>query len=110
MSGGDILEIIVANELRKGVDQTYIQHIILKDGVTTKCVEYFKKIGNVDYHIIFPRVFFKVNINNRYVINGTINSSILEVIYLDEDYAKCIRELEKVILEFKCDYLNSEVS
>lgn len=108
--GGGIVQILSVTKYRRGVNNTHIQQIKLSESVTNRSVDSFSKLGNVTYHINYPNVFFRVKVNNKYIINGMINNRVLEIIYLNKDYKKCSEKLRKDLMNISYNYLENEVS
>ncbi|QUI25076.1 hypothetical protein HZI73_23495 [Vallitalea pronyensis] len=96
-----MLQILAANTLRKGCNKSYIQQITLEDGITKDFIEYLGEVGHVDYHIQFPRVFFKATMQGHFIMSGALNRRILEVIYLDKDYGTSAKELEDLLANYE---------
>lgn len=94
------MQILSANTLRKGSNQSYIQQITLEERITKEFVEYLGEVGDVDYHIQFPRVFFKASVEDDFIMNGVLGRRILEVIYLGRDQHGGIKKLEEVLANY----------
>ncbi len=95
-----MLQILSTNACRKGSNQSFIQQITLEKSITKDFVEYLGEVGHVDYHIHFPRVFFKANMQGHFIMSGALNRRILEVIYFDKDHSKSIKELEDLLANY----------
>jgi hypothetical protein len=104
------VQILSVTKYRRGDNNTHIQQMKLSESITNTCVDRLSELGNVTYHINYPNVFFRVKVNNDYLINGMINNRVLEIIYLNKDYKKCSEKLRKDLMNINYNYIKNEVS
>ena len=87
-------------ELENCFDGDFMKEILFASMVTRDFIDYLGKMGDMQYLSSLTRPFYKININDNFIIKGIEGNKTARVIFNRENISKSLKFFKKIIKKY----------